>query len=58
MTDPKNNLHLFVSLSVLEELLQASIAGYNVSPHDGLHGSTPLKATEHSVRVDLMSITS
>ena len=53
MTDPKNNLHLFVSLSVLEELLQASIAGYNVSPHDGLHGSTPLKATEHSVRVDL-----
>jgi transposase InsO family protein len=50
LSDPKGNLRLFVSLGEIEELLEASIAAYNASPHDGLNGRTPLEAIEHSVR--------
>ena len=50
LADPKGNLRLYVSLAELEELLEAAIAGYNASPHDGLNGRTPLEAVEHSVR--------
>ena len=51
LSDPKSNLRLYVSLGELEELLEAAIAGYNASPHDGLNGRTPLEAIEHSVHV-------
>jgi putative transposase len=51
LSDPGSNLRLYVSLGELEELLEAAIAGYNASPHDGLNGRTPLEAIEHSVRV-------
>ena len=51
LSDAKSNLRLYVSLSELEELLEAAIGGYNGSPHDGLNGRTPLEAVEHSVRV-------
>jgi len=50
LADPKGNLRLYVSLDELEELLEAAIATYNASPHDGLNGRTPLEAIEHSVR--------
>jgi|JI6StandDraft_1071083.scaffolds.fasta_scaffold20434_3 putative transposase len=50
LADPKGNLRLYVSLDELEELLEAAIATYNASPHDGLNGRTPLEAVEYSVR--------
>lgn len=50
LSDPKGNLRLYVSLAEIEELLEAAIAGYNASPHDGLNGRTPLEAITHSVR--------
>ena len=50
LADPRGNLRLYVSLGELEELLEAAIAGYNASPHDGLNGRTPLEAVELSVR--------
>jgi putative transposase len=30
--------------------MEASIAGYNATPHDGLNGRTPLEAMEYLVR--------
>lgn len=50
LADPKGNLRLYVSLAEIEDLLEAAIAAYNASPHDGLNGRTPLEAVEHSVR--------
>lgn len=50
LSDPKGNARLQVSLKEIEELLEAAIAVYNASPHDGLNGRTPLEAVEHSVR--------
>jgi transposase InsO family protein len=50
LSDPKGNLRLFVSLGEIEELLEAAIATYNATPHDGLNGRTPLEAVEYSVR--------
>jgi hypothetical protein len=50
LADPKDNLRLYVSLAEIEDLLEAAIAAYNASPHDGLNGRTPLEAVEHSVR--------
>jgi transposase InsO family protein len=50
LADPKGNLRLYVSLDELEDLLEASLAQYNASPHNGLNGRTPLEAVEHSVR--------
>lgn len=51
LSDPKDGLRLHVSLTELEELLEASLGAYNGTPHDGLNGRTPLEAVEHSVRV-------
>lgn len=50
LSDPKGNLRLFVSLDELEELMEASISAYNVTPHGGLNGRTPLEAMEYFVR--------
>lgn len=50
LADPKGNLRLFVSLTEIEELMEASIAGYNATPHSGLNGRTPLEAMEYFVR--------
>ena len=50
LADPKGDLRLYVSLQEIEELLEAAIATYNATPHDGLNGRTPLEAVEHSVR--------
>ena len=50
LADPKGNLRLYVSLTELEELMEAALATYNATPHDGLNGRTPLEAVEHSVR--------
>ena len=50
LADPKGNLRLYVSLTELEELMEAALATYNASPHDGLNSRTPLEAVEHSVR--------
>lgn len=50
LADPKGKLRLFVSLSELEDLLEAAIAGYNATAHGGLNGRTPLEAMTHSVR--------
>jgi transposase InsO family protein len=50
LADPKGNLRLYVSLSEIEELLEAALATYNATPHDGLNGRTPLEAVEYSVR--------
>lgn len=47
---PKGNLRLFVSLAEIEDLMEASIAGYNATPHAGLNGRTPLEAMEYLVR--------
>lgn len=51
LSDPKDGLRLHVSLTELEELLEASLGAYNGTPHDGLNGRTPLEAVEHSLRV-------
>ena len=50
LADPKGNLRLFVSLAEMEELMEASIAGYNATPHDGVNGRSPLEAMEYLVR--------
>ena len=50
LADPKGNLRLFVSLSEMEELMEASLAAYNATPHAGLNGRTPLEAMEYLVR--------
>ena len=50
LSDPKGDLRLYVSLAEIEELLEAALAAYNATPHDGLNGRTPLEAVEHSVR--------
>jgi len=50
LADPKGDLRLFVSLAEMEELMEAAIAGYNATPHDGLNGHTPLEAMEYRVR--------
>jgi transposase InsO family protein len=50
LADPKGNLRLFVSLTELEDLLEASLASYNATPHAGLNGRTPLEAVAHSIR--------
>ena len=50
LSDPKGNLRLYVSLGELEDLLEASLAQYNATAHNGLNGRTPLEAVEHSVR--------
>ncbi len=50
LADPKGNLRLIVSLAELEDLLEAAIAAYNATPHNGLNGRTPLEAVEHSIR--------
>jgi len=50
LSDPKGNMRLYVSLVEIEELLEAAMASYNATPHDGLNGRTPLEAVEHSVR--------
>lgn len=50
LADPKGTVKLYVTLDELEELLEASIAGYNATPHSGLNGRTPLEAIEYSVR--------
>ena len=50
LAGPKGNLRLYVSLDELEDLLEASLAQYNATAHNGLNGRTPLEAVEHSVR--------
>lgn len=50
LSDPKGNARLHVSLAEIQELLAATMAVYNASPHDGLNGRTPLEAVVHSVR--------
>lgn len=50
LADSKKNLRLFVSLTEIEELMEASIAGYNATPHAGLNGRTPLEAMAYRVR--------
>ena len=50
LADPKGKLRLYVSLDELEDLLEASLAQYNASSHNGLNGRTPLEAMQHSVR--------
>lgn len=50
LADPKGNLRLYVSLDELEDILEASLAQYNATAHNGLNGRTPLEAVEHSVR--------
>lgn len=50
LSDPKGNLRLFVSLSELEELMEAALAGYNATPHAGINGRTPLEAMDYLVR--------
>ena len=50
LSDPRGNLRLIVSLTELEDLLEAALAAYNATPHDGLNGRTPLEAVAHSVR--------
>lgn len=50
LSDPKGYLRLYVSLDEIEELLEAALANYNATPHDGLNGRTPLEAVEYSVR--------
>ena len=50
LSDPKGDLRLFVSISELEQLMEASLAAYNATPHSGLHGHSPLEAMEHQLR--------
>jgi putative transposase len=50
LSDPKGDLRLYISLDEVEELLEAALATYNATPHEGLNGRTPLEAVEHSVR--------
>ncbi|KRB75752.1 DDE-type integrase/transposase/recombinase [Noviherbaspirillum sp. Root189] len=50
LCSPKGNLRLFISLSEMEELMEASIANYNATPHGGLNGRSPLEAMEYFIR--------
>src|SRR5262249_24177744 len=50
LMDPKGNLRLYVSVDEIEDLLEAAIATYNASPHNGLNVRTPLEAVALSVR--------
>ncbi len=50
LADPKGNLRLFVSLTEMEELMEAAIAGYNATPHGGVNSRSPLEAMEYLVR--------
>jgi hypothetical protein len=50
LSDPKDNLRLYVSLDELEELVEYAIAAYNGTPHSGLNNATPLEAIEYFVR--------
>ena len=50
LMDPKGDLRLYVSVDEIEDLLEAAIATYNGSPHNGLNGRTPLEAVALSVR--------
>ena len=40
---------LLITLPELEELLDVSIANYHATPHDGLHGRTPLEALQLAI---------
>ena len=44
------DIRLFLSITELEQLMEASIASYNATPHSGLHGHTPLAVVEQSLR--------
>jgi transposase InsO family protein len=50
LSDPKGDLRLLISMAEMDELMEASIATYNGTPHDGLNGRTPLEAMEYFVR--------
>lgn len=47
---PNGDIRLFLSITELEQLMEASIAAYNATPHSGLHGHTPLAVVEQSIR--------
>ena len=40
---------LLITLPELEELLDVSIANYHATPHDGLHGRSPLEALQQTL---------
>ena len=40
---------LLITLPELEELLDVSIANYHATPHDGLHGRSPLEALQQAL---------
>ena len=44
------DIRLFLSITELEQLMEASMASYNATPHSGLHGHTPLAVVEQSLR--------
>ena len=48
--DPHGNLRLVVSIGELEQLLEASLAMYNATPHGGLHGRSPIDALDYHLR--------
>ena len=48
--DPHGNLRLVVSIGELEQLLEASLATYNATPHGGLHGRSPIDALDYHLR--------
>jgi putative transposase len=50
LSSAKGDLRLFLSLAELEELMEASLATYNATPHSGLNGRTPLEAMTYHVR--------
>ena len=50
LSDPKGNINLYLTFEELEDLMEASIAEYNGTPHSGLNSLTPLEAVEYSVR--------
>lgn len=50
LSSVKGDLRLFLSLAELEELMEASLATYNATPHAGLNGRTPLEAMTYHVR--------
>ena len=50
LSDPKGDLRLFVSISELEQLMEASLAAYNATPHGGLHSRSPLEVLHDHLR--------
>jgi putative transposase len=50
LSAPYSTLRLFVSISELEQLIEASLAGYNAAPHSGLHARSPLEIMEDRLR--------